>query len=110
MRYFDCKIIWCILNSVWRHNEIDLCFPAYYGYCGIPWHSDREVVSSTLVDVVTHASGYPGTRECFHGVKMTRYCNTRRLMATDKQQSMQEPRRRLLPRDDQDSYDAMTIR
>ena len=34
----------------------------YYGYCGIPWHSDREAVSSTLVDVVTRASGYPGTR------------------------------------------------
>ena len=85
----------------------------YYGYCGIPWHSDREAVSSTLVDVVTRASGYPGARECFHGVKMTRCCNTRRLMAntdTDKPQSMQEPRRRLLPRDDQDSYDAMTIR
>ena len=54
----------------------------YSGYCGIPWHSDREAVSSTLVHMVTRASGYPGTRECFHGVKkMTRYCNTRRLMA-----------------------------
>ena len=54
----------------------------YYGYCGIPWRSDREAVSSTLVDVVTRAGGYPGTRECFHGVKkMTRYCNTRRLIA-----------------------------
>ena len=54
----------------------------YYGYCGIPWHSDREAVSSTLVDVVTLASGYPGTRECFHGMKNTkRYYNTRCLMA-----------------------------
>ena len=70
-------------------------------------------VSSTLVDVVIRASGYPGTRECSHSVKkMTRYCNTRRLMAkhTDKPLSMQEPRRRLRPRDDHDSYDAMTIR
>ena len=41
-----------------------------------------ERLSSTLVDVVTRASGYPGTRECFHGVKkITRYCNTRCLMA-----------------------------
>ena len=57
-------------------------------------------MSSTLVDVVTRASGYPGTRECFHGVKTD----------TDNPQSMQEPRRRLLTRDDQDSYDAMSIR
>ena len=41
-----------------------------------------EAASSTLVDVVTRASGYPGTRECLDGVmKMTRYCNTRRVMA-----------------------------
>ena len=66
----------CILPGLGAARE------AYCGYCGIPWHSDREAVSSTLVDVVTRASGYPGTRECFHGVKkMTRYCNTRRLMA-----------------------------
>ena len=65
----------CILPGLGAARE------AYCGYCGIPWHSDREAVSSTLVDVVTRASGYPGTRECFHGVKITRYCNTRRLMA-----------------------------
>ena len=41
----------------------------YYGNCGIPCNRDKEAVSSTLVDVVTRASGYPGTRECFHGCK-----------------------------------------
>ena len=56
-------------------------FIPLYGYCGILWHSDREDLSSTLLDVVTRANGYPGRRECFHGMKkMTRYCNTRRLM------------------------------
>lgn len=37
-------------------------FLLYYGYCGIPWHSGREAVSSTIVEVVIRASGYSGTR------------------------------------------------
>ena len=75
--------------SAYIRYVFDAFFPQlvslYYGYCGIPWHSDREAVSSTLVDAVTRASGYPGTRECFHGVKMTRYCNTWRLMTKHRQ-------------------------
>ena len=64
---------------------------AYYGYCGVLWHSDREAVSSTLVDVMTRAGGYPGTRGCFLGVKkMTRYCNTRRLMAKHRHRQTAE--------------------
>ena len=63
----------------------------YHGYCGIPWHSDREAVSSTLVDVVTRASRYLGTRECFHGVKkIIRYCNTQRLMAKHRHRQTAE--------------------
>ena len=72
-------------------------------------------MSSMLVEMVTRARRLPGRQEvlpcCGEDVVDIEHWrlggqHTHR----DKPQSMQELRRRLLPRDDQEGYDAMTIR
>ena len=71
-----------------------------------------EVVSSTLVEMVTRARKLPGRQEVLPccGEDVVDTLALRWPTHTDKPQSMQELRRRLLPRDDQEGYDAMTIR
>ena len=72
-----------------------------------------EAVSSTFVEIVTHARKFPGRQEvlpcCGEDVVDIEHWGLGG-QHTDKPQSMQELRRRLLPRDDQEGYDAMTIR
>ena len=71
-----------------------------------------EAVSSTLVEVVTRARKLPRRREvlpcCGEDVVDIEQLARRWPTHTDKPQSMQELRRRLLPRDDQEGYDAMS--
>ena len=74
-----------------------------------------EAVSSTLVEMVTRAKKLPGRQEvllcCGEDVVDIEHWRLGGQQAhTDKPRSMQELRRRLLPRDDQEGYHAMTIR
>ena len=73
-----------------------------------------EAVSSTLVEVVTRERKLPGRQEvlpcCGEDVDIEHWRLGGQHTHRDKPQSMQELRRRLLPRDDQEGYDAMTIR
>ena len=71
-----------------------------------------EAVSSMLVEMVTRARRLPGRQEvlpcCGEDVVDIEHWRLGG-QHTDKPQSMQELRRRLLPRDDQEGCDAMTI-
>lgn len=72
----------------------------YCGYCGIPWNGGREAVPSTLVEVVTRVNEHSGTPGVLPRCEEDEHAI---LYHTDKPQSMQKPRRRLIPRGDQDS-------
>ena len=85
----------------------------YYGYCGIPWQCDRGCAVDVSRGDDTCEQVVGKTRVLPRCEDVMRYCNTRRLVGQTHRyirRVCRSPDDGCSPRDDQDSYDAMTIR